>query len=77
MTKTQFLEKLGMELGISPAKLTESAPLSSFPAWDSMGRMAVVAMFDTELGVDLPQGELRKCQTVGDLTALASGKIDS
>ena len=77
MTKTQFIEKLGAELGLPPAKLTDSAPFSSFPAWDSMGRMAVVALLDTELGIDLPQGELKKCQTVGDLVALVAGKLDS
>ena len=75
MSKTQFIEKLGAELGIAPAKLTDSALLKSFPAWDSMGRMAVVAMLDTELGFDLPPGGLQKCQTVGDLVSLVSVKL--
>ncbi|MBI5425339.1 MAG: acyl carrier protein [Opitutae bacterium] len=77
MSKTQFIEKLGAELGIAPAKLTDSAPLRSFPAWDSMGRMAVVAMLDAELGFELPPGSLQKCQTVGDLVALVETKLTS
>ena len=77
MTKTQFIEKLGAELGIAPAKLTDAAVLASFPAWDSMGRMAVIAMLDGELAIELPPGGLQKCQTVGDLVAMVSGKLES
>lgn len=77
MTKTEFIEKLGAELGIPPAKLLDEAPLKSFPAWDSMGRMAVVAMIDTELSFELPPGGLQKCQTVGDLVALVNSKLVS
>lgn len=75
MTKSDFIGKLGAELGIAPEKLTDDASLNSFPAWDSMGRMAVVAMLDGELEVQLPPGGLQKCQTVGDLVALVSGKL--
>ena len=75
MSKTQFIEKLGAELGLPPVKLHDSALLNSFPAWDSMGRMAVVAMLDTELGFDLPPGALQQCQSVGDLVALVSAKL--
>ncbi len=76
MTKTQLIERLGAELGIDPAKLTDSALLSTFPAWDSMGRMAVVAMLDAELGIQLPAGGLQKCQTVSDLSTMLSGKLE-
>ena len=77
MNKTQFIEKLGSELGVAPSKLTDAAVLSSFPAWDSMGRMAVIAMVDTDLAIELPPGGLQKCQTVADLVALVSGKLES
>lgn len=75
MTKALFIEKLGAELGLAPAKLADSAPLKSFPSWDSMGRMAVVAMVDSELGLELPAGALQKCETVGDLVTLVSSKL--
>ena len=77
MNKTRFIEKLGAELGVAPEKLTDAALLSSFPAWDSMGRMAVIAMVDVELAIEFPPGGLQKCQTVGDLVALVSGKLES
>lgn len=77
MTKTKFIEKLGAELGIPPAKLLDEVPLNSFKTWDSMGHMAVLAMIDTELGYEVPPGGLQKCKTVGDLVALVSSKLGS
>ncbi len=76
MTKTQFIEKLGAEIGIAPEKLGDPALLGSFPSWDSMGRMAVVAMIDTELDLQLPAGSLQKCATVGDLVTLVAAKLE-
>jgi acyl carrier protein len=76
MTKTEFVGKLGSELGIAPEKLMEAAPLSSFSTWDSMGRMAVLAMIDTELNQEIPRGALQKCNTVGDLISLVKGKLE-
>ncbi len=75
MTKQEFIQKLGQELGVSSAKLTDNAALASFPGWDSMGRVAVVAMLDTELSFDAPQGALERCVTVGDLVALVSHRL--
>lgn len=75
MTKTQFVEKLGAEIGVAPGKLGDTALLKSFSGWDSMGQMAVIAMIDTELEVQLPAGSLQNCNTVGDITALVAGKF--
>lgn len=75
MTKSEFIEKLGSELGISPEKLVDTALLSSFASWDSMGRMAVLAMIDTELEHEIPRGALQKCDSVGDLLLLVNDKL--
>ncbi len=75
MTENEFIAKLGNELGIPPERLEKSALLTSFSAWDSMGRMAVVAMLDAELSVEVPPGGLQRCQTVGDLIRLVGSKI--
>jgi acyl carrier protein len=72
MTKYEFLEKFGLELGIPAEKLTDDAVLSSFLAWDSMGQVATVALLNTELGFEAPQGALQRCVTVGDLVAMAA-----
>lgn len=76
MTKPEFIQKLGSELGISPAKLTDEALLASFAVWDSMGKMAVVAMFDTELQHEIPPGVLQRCKTVEDLVAIIECKLE-
>jgi acyl carrier protein len=75
MTETEFIAKLGTELGIPPERLEKSAPLASFSAWDSMGKMAVLALIDTELQQEIPAGALQKCQTVGDLLGLLQNKL--
>lgn len=75
MTKTQLLEKLAAELAADPAKLTDDLPLTSLSAWDSMGRLATIAMLDAELGFEPEAGALQKCRTVGDLVALVSHKL--
>lgn len=77
MTKKQFIEKLGVELGIPSGKLLDEVPLSSFKSWDSMGQMAVLAMIDSELGYEVPPGGVQKCKTVGDLVLLVSSKLGS
>ena len=75
MTETEFVAKLGAELGIAPDRLGKPARLGSFPAWDSMGKMAVLALIDAELGQDVPPGALQKCQTVDDLLGLVRDKL--
>ena len=75
MIKQEFLQKLGQELGIPTEKLTDDAKLSSFAAWDSMGRVAVMGLLDTELGFAPPQGALQRCVTVGDLVALVEDRF--
>ena len=75
MTKQEFIQKLGQELGVSSVKLVDTASLASFPGWDSMGRIAIVAMLDTELSFEAPQGALERCVIVGDLVALVSHRL--
>ncbi len=75
MTRDEFRQKLAAELGIPPSKLADSVELSSLSAWDSMGRLAVVAMMDTDLEVDVPLGAMQRCKTVSDLVALMGDKI--
>lgn len=75
MTKQQFIEKFGQEFGVPASKLTDDAVLASFPSWDSLARMATIAMFDSELGLELPQGSLQGCVTVGDVITLVQDSL--
>jgi acyl carrier protein len=75
MTKVDFVRKLEAELGLKDGTLTDTTPLSSVAAWDSMGRMAVLAMIDSELDFTLAPGVLQHCRTVADLVAAVSAKL--
>jgi acyl carrier protein len=77
MTKAKFVERLGAELGIPPAKLLEETTLNSVNEFDSTRHMAVLAMIDTELGYEVPPCGLQKCKTVGDLVAMVGSKLEA
>lgn len=75
MTKIEFLNRVGRELGLPDGVLMESTKLSALREWDSMGKMAFLALLDTDLLVEVQPGALHRCQTGGDLAALAGTKI--
>ena len=75
MTKSEFITKLGAELGVPEGQIGEQTPLASIPAWDSMGKLAVLAMIDTELKVDLPAGAVDHCQKVSHLVDLVRERL--
>jgi acyl carrier protein len=75
MKKTDFLRRLKEELGQPNGTIVESTVLSQVKEWDSIGKMAVLALIDEELGVAVPQGALHKCETVGDLVRLAGTAV--
>ena len=75
MTKIEFLNRVGRELGLPDGVLMEGTELSTLREWDSMGKMAIVALLDTDFLVEVPPGALQRCQTCGDLVALAGTKI--
>ena len=75
MSKKEFIEKLSDELGIAADRLDDSAEMASFPSWDSMGRMAVLAMIDSEFQLELPTGALQNSATVDDLVKLVADQL--
>ncbi len=76
MTKHQFLDGLGKELGVPSDKLVNDAALASLGPWDSMTIMAVVAFLDSELNFSAPQGALQRCETVGEIIALVADRFE-
>ena len=75
MTKLEFLNRVGQELGLPEGKLMEDTQLTSLREWDSMGKMAVLVLLDTEMGIDVPQDALKGCNTGSDLIALADNNL--
>ena len=67
MTKAEFIEKIAQELSVSPADLSPNTDLSSLSSWDSLGKMGVLALIDSELRMAVPKDFLQNCKTVSDL----------
>ena len=74
MTTSDFLTKLSQTLLLEEPALTPATDLTSLPAWDSMGMVAVLSMIDESLGATLPRGALQKCATVNDIMALVKSQ---
>jgi acyl carrier protein len=68
----EFISRVEDALEVSSGTLTPETRLESIEEFDSMGRLSVMAMVDSEYGVVLTGAQLEECQTVGDLYNLAS-----
>lgn len=77
MTKHEFIEKVAQELSVGPADLTPDTDLSSLSSWDSLGKMGILALIDSELRAVVPPGSLQNCQKVSDLLGLVETNLSS
>lgn len=64
----EFYTKMAEILEADEVK--EDSQLESFPAWDSLGVLAAIAMIDSNYGVNLHADDLAKAKTVGALYEL-------
>lgn len=60
--------------GIAPKTLKGETVLATLPVWDSLALLIVLAMADTEYGVQLSGDEVKACKTVQDIGTLIAGK---
>jgi acyl carrier protein len=63
-----FCRKLAEVLDVET--VSEADALEDLPDWDSLSALSVIAMLDSEYGVNLTAMELRKIQTVAELAKL-------
>ena len=75
MTKQVFLTHLAEILVAEPHELQADAQLDSFKGWDSMGKMGVLTLIDTDVGVPVPLNWLAESHTVGHILALVEQKL--
>lgn len=64
----QFLDAVDFQ---DPVEVTADTKLADLPEWDSLGALATIVLFDTEYGKVIGGPDLEKCETVGDIYALA------
>ncbi|MDD5309572.1 MAG: acyl carrier protein [Deltaproteobacteria bacterium] len=63
-----FYSKLAEILEVE--EVGENSQLDTFPAWDSLGVLSVIAMIDSQYGVNLTSLDLVEIKTPGGLLKL-------
>jgi acyl carrier protein len=75
VTVDGFLRELEQAIeGLEPGQLQAATRFHELPQWDSLAVLATLTVVDGQLGVQMSADELRQCETLGDLFALASRK---
>ena len=67
-----FLKKLAEILEIPEVKPSDE--LKSFPQWDSLAVLSVIAMLDSDYAVNLRAADFATVQSAGDLWNLVESK---
>ena len=70
-----FLNRIAVIL--EAEELKESDDLKSFPQWDSLSVLSVIAMLDSSYGVSLHANDLKDVGTAGDLWKLVESRKSS
>ena len=68
----EFLKKIAGILEVADVKETDE--LKTFPQWDSLAVLSVIAMLDANYGVNLHAAEFKPITTVADLWNLVQSK---
>ena len=68
----EFLKKLADILEVPEVKAGDE--LKSFPQWDSLAVLSVIAMLDADYGVNLRAADFADVQSAGDLWNLVESK---
>jgi acyl carrier protein len=67
-----FLKKIAEILEEDEVKETDE--LKSYPQWDSLSVLSVIAMLDANYGINLRAKEFENIQTAGDLWNLVQAR---
>jgi acyl carrier protein len=67
---TGFIGRVEAELNIPRGTLAPETPLAGIPQLDSLGRVTLLVMLDTEYGTYVEPQQIDGCETVADLYGL-------
>jgi acyl carrier protein len=68
----EFLSKIAGILEVPEVKPTDE--LKVFPQWDSLSVLSVIAMLDSQYGLNLHASDLKQAATAGDLWNLVQSR---
>lgn len=71
-TNHEFVRRLAEALNEDESSVAESTMLTDLQGWDSVGQLSAIALIDECFNRRVSVDALRKCQSVGDLLALAT-----
>jgi len=76
MTKQELLSELEDIMELDSGSLKETDLLADLDMWDSLAVVSFIAVVDAELELTLEPEKIAKSETVSDLIALVSGKLE-
>ena len=75
MEINQFVRNFeGAIFGIEPNSLTPETQFRKLEQWDSLGLLCLLAMIDSEYGVQISGTELKQCETLQGIFDSVAGK---
>ena len=75
MSRTDFFHLIDHLLEAAPGTVRGDAPLASYPQWDSLALLGLIAAVDKNFGVNLPARQLVTARTADEIAALLGDKI--
>lgn len=74
MTRDMFLLEMDEILGLAAGTLRGEEKLEELENWDSTSLITLIALADTNSGVQITPGQIVNCSTVADLLRLAGAE---
>lgn len=63
----KFISSLKEVLEIGDREIQLTDKFRDYPEWDSLGRLSLIALLDSDYGVQIEAEAFKKLETVGDL----------
>jgi acyl carrier protein len=72
--KEKLINALAEALEMEPAKIKTEDVLRNYENYSSLSELSILAMLDTEFGIEIEMNEFNKYKTVGDLVQLITDR---
>lgn len=60
---------------VEVSEVTNESAIGDFPAWDSMGQMAILQQVEEAFGISFEPEEMMEIEDVNDIVTAVEGKI--
>lgn len=70
----KLIKALAEALEINPSQIKVEDKFRDYETYSSLTELSVLAMLDSDFGIEIEMKDFNKYKTVGDLLSLVSGK---